>query len=211
MRDFVYNFFHRVNGDLQDYNNFYIEDNTENGWDVFISKYQSLPLMRAFSFTIRRKYSSSDITHGGFGYKVNNAYGNFILQEAGSPALYKISGGNVTLVGKIVTEPDLINNSKKHLPHIGKFASISELEAALTSLFNSMEIGDMNIFRFGTSVDFPPINGGSPCGYIYKALGTYGVFQITKYSSKGVQITTGSFMDGALKWGEVTVNAINPQ
>ena len=69
----------------------------------------------------------------------------------------------------------------------------------------------MNIFRFGTSVDFPPINGGSPCGYIYKALGTYGVFQITKYSSKGVQITTGSFMDGALKWGEVTVNAINPQ
>lgn len=166
--------------------------------------------MRTFSFTIRRKTSSSDVTHGGFGYKVNNTYGNFILQEAGATALYKISGGNVVLVGKIATEPDLINNWKKHLQHIGKFASLSELEAALTSLFNSMETGDMNIFYFSTSMDFPPINGGSPCGFIYKALGTYGVFQITKYSSKGAQITLGSFMNNLLKWGEVTVNAINP-
>lgn len=63
--------------------------------------------MRTFSFTIRRKTSSPDVTHGGFGYKVNNTYGNFILQEAGTSALYKISGGNVVLVGKIVTESDL--------------------------------------------------------------------------------------------------------
>lgn len=211
MRDLVYKFFHSVNSDLQDYNNFYIEDNTENGWHVFTSKFQSLPSFRAFSFTLRRKASSSDITYSGFGYKISNAYGSFILQEVGSSVLYRISGGNVVLVGKIATEPDLINNSKKRPSYIGIFASLSELEAALTSLFNSMETGDMNIFRFGTSSDFAPINGGVPCGFIFKGLNTYGVIQIVKYRGSGAQLVFGSFMDGLLKWGEITVNAINPQ